>query len=596
MAILDLEVSRQPIPEYYRHDFAQMSLDAAAAASTLAAPCAAGSSKAQQLPLPPQIAAGGATAHRVSAVSSRSRAATHETPATRRRGGYGGIVARQGGPDTQTGAKPSKSCRLRFFNFNMANSSSYQSVAELQGPGGRGRFEQHFSETLADGSNADIVFITLVETRLPVTEWVQDYTAKRKRASHLDVVLSQNARRESAQVKKSPFGALAENLACTYNGNLKTILAFSSKTFREEPNGALFGLFHEARVAGLHLPNPKKSFLGQMVETTDGEGESLRLAFVGAHFPISKVANALEDPNINNLQKAKIALGKTLRKVLEAASNELSDGRTLLFVQGDLNSRTELGGGMARDVLLEILNDESMQLAIQEGLPLPLGEWQELPCYESAYDLPVTYKYQESGGRADLLHTNLTIGDIMDAAVDGNDRSQTFCFGPGDDGVQRSMSQRPCELYHKAMYDIGDKKLADWGLAFKSRDFKAFRFPACADRVVYWAPLKLSRRIHWELPRGGYEMNLAQLGSDHRPVSLEVVMHLYPPPTGVPPEDMTGGHEGRRLTTPGIRVDSGIVVPIDLKSQATVSDEASDSVADSQSPRHDRLRAAAVPS
>merc|ERR1712060_823202 len=44
------------------------------------------------------------------------------------------------------------------------------------------------------------------------------------------------------------------------------------------------------------------------------------------------------------------------------------------------------------------------------------------------------------------------------------------------------------------------------------------------------APRQFSRRLSWSFPRfpqgGGYEVNHLQGGSDHRPVSVEAVLHI----------------------------------------------------------------------
>ena len=76
-------------------------------------------------------------------------------------------------------------------------------------------------------------------------------------------------------------------------------------------------------------------------------------------------------------------------------------------------------------------------------------------------------------------------------------------------------------LSPRTLLSLGDW-LDHWALAFKAQDFKAFRFPAAADRVIYWASDELHDHLSVELPRQGYEVNHQQLGSDHRPVSLEV--------------------------------------------------------------------------
>ena len=83
-------------------------------------------------------------------------------------------------------------------------------------------------------------------------------------------------------------------------------------------------------------------------------------------------------------------------------------------------------------------------------------------------------------------------------------------------------------------------------IAFNKKDFRAFRFPSCADRIVYWAPDTLAGRISWELPRGGYEVNHAQLGSDHRSVSLEAVLRVHPKEAEKPADASGQGQEAEK--------------------------------------------------
>lgn len=428
---------------------------------------------------------------------------------------------------------------MRFFNFNMANSSGFGSVADLQGPGGRGRFLEVLREPLADGHACDIAFATLVETRLNMTDWVQEYL-RQHRGLRLDAVLAQNARREGGNHTRSTFRMWMENLAASYNGNLKSMLAFRSGDFAEDKTASLFGRLTEAKVAGLPVPNPKKAFMGRSVITqyTSSHGKCLRICFVSAHFPIAKLAAAMEDcppPYGDPLHGAKVALAHTLRKVLnKAARRRLTDEHTAIFVQGDLNSRTvlqqdETGVEQHHDVLREVLCDDTMQSIIQHGLNVVSGRWRELPAEAGelkVQDLPVTYKFHErpsipKGGAP--VAGALTLGDV--AAAAGRCAAPPT---PGDGGVRPSLTATSNDFYKRAMSNLGDERLDDWGVAFKKHDFRAFRFPACADRVIYWAPNCLADRMSWELPRGGYEVNPGQLGSDHRPVALEAVLRVAP--------------------------------------------------------------------
>lgn len=407
--------------------------------------------------------------------------------------------------------------RLRFLNFNMANSSSFGSVSGLMGPGGRGSFDVTFNEPFPDGGMVDLAFVTLVETRLALSDWLHQQSARRE--GPLDTAISTNAARQgNKEAGAWQVQGWLESLAANYNGNLKSVLAFSSSRFQEDPSLVLHGRLTETRLAGFSVPNPKKAFVGRtLVEA----GHGFRLCFVGAHFPICKVAEALEDPPYaGSLHGAKISLARTLRKVLRKAhKRKILDGETLLILQGDVNSRTVLNSDKScSDVLQECLRDEGFQNAMQAKLPgLAPGRWHELPCYDRCQDLPVTYKYMDRPGYAfersadDMASRGkmvLTVGDVLTATgapADGNE-------GP--------------EIYRKVLQGVPAEQLKAWGVIFKENEFRPFRFPACADRVIYWAPKALSSRLSWTVHRGGYQVNQLEKGSDHRPVSLEVTLRL----------------------------------------------------------------------
>lgn len=428
--------------------------------------------------------------------------------------------------------------RLRFFLFNMANNSNFSSVDELQGPAGNGSFRESLQSPFADGKVMDLCFATLVETRLSVTDWALQYMSK-KQDFRLDSMLSLNARREGSRNTRSRMRSIAEGLAATYSGNLKSVLAWCSDEFREDKEGEVFGRLAERTIGGVPVPNPKKAFMGRSLVAQHGEG--IRLCFVGAHFPIQKLANALEESE-NPLYSAKICLAKTLRRILQKASRRhLADERTIIFVQGDLNSRTVLQGEEVHDVLLELLNDDEMQAAIQHQFDLPPGRFRELVTINSVHELPVTYKFLEnqmckamdgSAGKA----KSFTIGDVIGIARQRGDSSNFSDVqsepatspksSSGSFRTRRSFDLAP--QYRRTLDNLGTEQLDSWGVVFKQNAFRAFRFPACADRIIYWAPDALSDRISWEFPCGGYEVNHGQLGSDHRPVSVEAIMRVAP--------------------------------------------------------------------
>lgn len=422
--------------------------------------------------------------------------------------------------------------RIRFYNFNMANSTSFGSVQELQGPGGVGKLIESVQGPMGDGSSPDLIFATLVETRVNISECTADFMSQ-KSHPRIDSILAQNARREGANNSKSRTRTFLEGIAASYNGNLKSVLAFSSSDFDEDAQGALFGRLTETTVAGLAVPNPKKAFMGRSLVEKHEEG--IRVCFVSGHFPIAKLAAGLEDGLGSPLENTKVALAQTLRKVLRnAAERGVANEQTILVVQGDLNSRTVVHNGEYFDVLHEVLGDSSMQRAIQHELRLPPGSWAEVAAPASVNDLPVTYKFQDDRRcefPGDSRHSILRLGDLFSIAqLEGDVRGSSSPTAPRSrHGSNSSAEDGPkiaTENYRRLLLNLGEQQLNEWGLAFKKNDFRAFRFPASADRVIYWLPDSLRDRVSWKLIAGGYEVNHNQLGSDHRPVSLEAILTI----------------------------------------------------------------------
>ncbi|CAE7549932.1 unnamed protein product [Symbiodinium sp. CCMP2456] len=422
----------------------------------------------------------------------------------------------------------------------------------LEPPGGRGVFCDALSEDLADGRSLDVSFATF--TRLNFTSWVTKYSSGDQKP-RLDSLLTQSARREGSISSRNLVRSFVEGIAASYNGNLKSMLAFCSDEFQEDKSGGIFGRLTERQVGGVPVPNPKKAFIGRSLILPGGSGEGIRICFVSCHFPITQIAAALEDPLQDPLEAAKVALAKTLRKVLRKAhQRSLTDERTIIFVQGDINSRTVLREGEVNDVLLELLEDESLQSAIQQQLEdLPAGRWREAVSHDSVHELPVTYKFsnkkvcqtgnsparrreraeqspksEDSG--SDREHY-LTIGDVMSKARLRADSVPDLSKVQTTKTTSTTTSKRAeGGLYKRTLATLGQEWLDNWGVAFKQKDFRSFRFPSCADRVIYWASDALYDRMSWELPRGGYEVNHSQLGSDHRPVSLEVILRISEDP------------------------------------------------------------------
>lgn len=460
--------------------------------------------------------------------------------------------------------------RLRFFIYNMGNSSNFNDLAELQGPGGRGTWcREALSEPFADGGDVDLCFSSFVETRLTMTSWLQDYLAAKP--APLDRAVSQNACREGGD------NWLA-SLAASYNGNLKTVLAFAGSMFEVVKDKVLFGRLSEGQTTLTKaVPNPKKAFIGRLLTIRES---GVQLCFVGAHFPIKAIANALEDPANDPPMVAKSALAKVLRKLLRKASEAgIMTESTMVFAAGDLNSRMyldeESDAPAALDVLQELLADDEMQDAIEHQLPIPRGRWHEVARHKDASSLPVTYKFHESIGAefdrcifgssspkasspkassatcpsspsSGSTSAVFTVGDVLSAGAYGTSFSDDVPSVPSK-GVSKTRSNgspscafsrrklvgqapdAPDDMYRRTMRRVGSERLKGWGLQFKDDAWKPFRFPCSADRVICWVPDALRDRVSWVLPRGGYEVNHRQAGSDHRPVNLDMVLHVAPP-------------------------------------------------------------------
>ncbi|CAK9062575.1 unnamed protein product [Durusdinium trenchii] len=202
-----------------------------------------------------------------------------------------------------------------------------------------------------------------------------------------------------------------------------------------------------------------------------------------------------------------------LRSVLRSASKQLHlDRGTVLFLQGDLNSRTFLEG-RGKDLLLEVLKDLPLQRAIQRGMDLPNGRWYEVACPDTAkgaLQLPVTYKFIPTSEASAIR-----IGDVLEEAG----KARLF-----PNAVSSGHSPKK---YRETMVDAEDA-CSRWGLAFqKKKNFRPFRFPACPDRMIYWAPDVLAPRLFWE-PYQGYRVNHEQRGSDHKPVWLDLLLRVAP--------------------------------------------------------------------
>lgn len=404
---------------------------------------------------------------------------------------------------------------IRFYSYNMANNLDLGLRETLVGPG-NGDFLSALGGVLKDGTSLDIVSMVLPETTLDETQARSLCLAGVTEFKEVSCTCI-SSKEESAKLASWRGAGMIEEMAGNYNGDLKAILAFGGDRLAARP-GRIFGLLRDHTVARVSLPNPKKAFVGQTV-TAGG----LCMTFVGAHFPITKLSAALatEEPPSEQLEEAKRIYAGTLRNVLRKAGKcYLTGSKCILFMQGDLNSRTVLVDGVARDVLLDVLADDDLQQAIAYELPVPPGRWYEVSHYEKAHNLPVTYKFRPKNAdqeKSFIVSEDqmLRIGNVLEEAERNTEKSGGSFTGQATE-------------YKRVLCKAGVDFRSDWNIEFKEEGFKTFRFPACADRVIYWAPDSLASRLSWRIPKGGYEVDHGQYGSDHKPVWLEAVLCISP--------------------------------------------------------------------
>merc|ERR1719159_1167620 len=160
----------------------------------------------------------------------------------------------------------------------------------------------------------------------------------------------------------------------------------------------------------------------------------------------------------------------------------------MLIIQGNINSRTVLvdASDRPRDALLEMLSNRKLQRKICEGLPIPPGSFREICCFDSALELPVTYKFEAS---VRPQCNELKLQDIFNSNA-----AYQMPKAYGQKESQDWNENRYREILSRLFRDPLSKS---WGLFFDPQDDKYHHFPAAADRVIYWAPDKLANRVQW---------------------------------------------------------------------------------------------------
>jgi hypothetical protein len=294
---------------------------------------------------------------------------------------------------------------------------------------------------------------------------------------------------------------------------------------------------------------------------------------------MNDIKYALEDPKNDPLGTSMQVLGRTLRSILATASERnIADERTIIFVQGDLNSRTVLeegaDGPVVSDVLHSLLSNDEVQASITADLDISEGRWYEAVDHPSALHLPVTYKFHEEieedcefkmsscsnfdgkGGK----QQRFTIGDVLEAArgecpLEAEHSAPELFEASSETGAKKP---KPLDIYARTLMKVPPERLHNWGVAFKEKHAKPYHFPSSADRIIYWAPKALADRLTLTLPEGGYVVNHAQGGSDHRPVSLEVVLRVAAGFPNVTEESTTRDFNADRVTSAPLARDDHV--------------------------------------
>jgi len=366
----------------------------------------------------------------------------------------------------------------------------------------------------------DCVFGSFQESQFPLEELAKALEAEG---------LEGNAHFHTASVaqhlsEKGDWGqGMKGKVAGSLCGDLKSFMLCRS-TVEETEDGKVFCTYDTGKDSGMKS-NPMKSFIGQTFSIACG---AARFVCLGTHFPMQKNSALMEDNTRSqqqNLQKMKYIIARFLQKILRhVLTKELLDERTMIIIQGDLNSRCVGSDGKYSDLLWETLQDFSLQEFISMDLPQQLrGEWREVVQCADPGDLPATYRFQTDKPCV-AAATTLTMKDV---------------FGPtAEDGA----SQNGQANYREVLANLNTSgTLKEWGLynhpkcleaeKGKKEKFKPSRLPACTERVLYYAPAGMMDCCRWETSRG-YEVNYLATGSDHKPVMLEATLNIGEPPRG----------------------------------------------------------------
>lgn len=426
-------------------------------------------------------------------------------------------------------------------------------------------------------TTVDCVFGAFEETQFPLEEFAKVMEDLQGQAHFHTSSALQHICDNSGQIQ-----AMKGKVAGKWCGDMKAFM-LCRRNMEEVEDGEVFCSYDEHQG---NQGNPIKSFVGQTFDAACG---AVRFVFLGTHFPMKTTAALMEDPmksKEESLQKGKCLMARLLQKILRhLLLRDLINPRTVIVVQGDLNSRCMASEGKYVDLLNETLKDSRLQNFICMDLPLELrGEWREVVDCKDPGELPATYRFamdstsvaeetrlrmrdiygtfaEESlertfqppdqggkigiGAREDGTVEHVTDGQAAQKGIEVGMRLQIIdgeaytkellqsTLGSGKEFTiefKRPLKDAPAD-YRQVLQNLrGEGTLQEWGLYSPKLEndggkFKPSRLPACTERVIYFSPSSMQDKCRWVTARG-YEVNYLHGGSDHRPVMLEATLNI----------------------------------------------------------------------
>eukprot|EP00397_Hematodinium_sp_SG-2012_P011530 GEMP01011670.1.p1 GENE.GEMP01011670.1~~GEMP01011670.1.p1 ORF type:complete len:619 (+),score=132.21 GEMP01011670.1:258-2114(+) len=396
--------------------------------------------------------------------------------------------------------------KIRCYAFNMANNNAFN-WDNLPNLFNGGPFEEEFQDV-------DLFFAVFCETRLSMEACKKMYQSSFAKLGFTQVEVI-NARKDT-DAKRGLFASVGAKMATTIKGNLKCLLLAKDYLGVEDSiNGS---------TKDVDVPNPCKSFMGKVIYD---QASKFRICMLGAHFPISEIRAAI-DSGAQALPTIKRFLAKLLRHLLKKTVSEgyLTE-KTIIFLAGDLNSRTILPD--AEDALSAVLEDDELQSQITQKLGVQ-GRWYDLT---SADGTLLTYKYAAKHTPSEKPLTledckpYLQPGLHRDEIERAMTRSNTTMIDEKHAVVLFSPYQQSFEALRKANI-FRDQILSHTDPVTQKPILDAtHHFPAAADRILVFIPR--NRECEIECWASSINVGTNVMGSDHKPVALTAEIEFkYP--------------------------------------------------------------------